>query len=901
MALPEELISAFVEVTNDRTEIKQETTVYGTIVEHDGTRYVRLDGSDLLTPISATADADVGERVTVLIKNHTATVTGNASSPAARKESVDKIGDQITEVEILVADKVSTKQLEAEVARIDQLVADDVIIKGQLTAATASITELEAQNVTISGKLDAAEANIDDLSANKLDAEVADITYATIKNLEAAQADIYNLNATYGEFVDLTAERFTAVEANIDDLSANKLDANTANITYAKIADLDATNAEIDKLDANVADIDTLIFGSASGNTIQTSFANSVIAMLGDAQIKSAMIESVSAGKITAGDIVTNNVRVMSEDGKLLISDETIQISDSTRVRVQIGKDAANDYSINIWDADGNLMFSEGGITDSAIKEAIIRNDMVSDDANISAHKLDIDSLFEEINGSSKTIKATKVYFDDKKQTLDVAFTGLTTEVSDTKETVSSQGTAISVIQGQITSKIWESDIDTAVGEVEGKVNTLTTQYSTLEQEIDGISATVASHTTELDAITGEVADVSDRVTQVAADLSGFRTTVSNTYATKTALSVTDTKATTAKNDVDALKTRVGNAETSIEQNANEIALRATKAEVEAIEVGGRNLLLNSSFASNFNKWTNVGANIVSVDGTVCARIVGTLNDTQRVNQSVVDKIDVDDLTQTYVFSADIRIDDYKAGSTNPYVRLYFSGGYDDNGAYTWMGATTVSGNPDCACHSNKGWVRVAWIVKFDRVPTSMGASIYARDFTGTLYFKNLKLEKGNKVTDWTPAPEDMATVERIETAETLIEQNAEAIELRATKTELNAVSTAANTVQNNLNNNYYNKTETDAKFKLTNDSISMTVKEEIDGLHIGSVNEIRNSDDLIFDNYYFTGDFVVTHDGNGNVTVACGASVTHDDYGNVKMRSATTTAHDGAGNVTTT
>ena len=53
------------------------------------------------------------------------------------------------------------------------------------------------------------------------------------------------------------------------------------------------------------------------------------------------MIENIAADKITSGDIITNNVRVMSEYGSLLISDETIQISDETRVRVQIGKDAS--------------------------------------------------------------------------------------------------------------------------------------------------------------------------------------------------------------------------------------------------------------------------------------------------------------------------------------------------------------------------------------------------------------------------------------------------------------------------------------------------------------------------------------------------------------------------------
>lgn len=528
MSLPAELLSQFVKVTKDDKKPTNETTVYGTTVVHEGTTYVQLDGSDVLTPVSTTADTKPGERVTVMIKNHTATITGNISSPAARTGDLSDTNTKITELDHAVANKVSTEQLEAEIARIDKLLADNITTEN-LSAVNAAIETLTADNAEVKEKLTAAEADIDDLEANMLNVDVANAIYATIKELEATNADVHNLEATFGEFKELATDNFEAVDASIKNLQANKLNADTANITYAKIADLDAATGDITNLKSDVAEIDTLIFGSASGDTIHSSFANAVIAQLGNAQIKSAMVESISADKIAAGDIITNNVHVKSQNGLLLISDETIQISDNSRVRVQIGKDASNDYSINIWDADGNLMFSKGGITDSAIKDAIIRNDMVSDTANIAAHKLDIDSLFEEINGSSKTIKSTKIYLDDKEQTLDVAFEELVAEVTDQGETISSQGTAISTIQGQIASKIWQQDINTATNE-------MTTQYSILEQEVDGVSATVANHTTQIGqkADSSKVTEVSNKVTSLETNLNGFRTTVSETYTTKT-------------------------------------------------------------------------------------------------------------------------------------------------------------------------------------------------------------------------------------------------------------------------------------------------------------------------------------------------------------------------------
>ena len=599
MALSTDLISQFVKNTKDETTTKPETTTYGTVrVTEEGEPEVQLDGSATYIPIKTTVEVKDGDRVVVMIKNHTATITGNLTSPAAKVETVTIVEEQVStkvsadvlettfaNVASMIAKKANittlnteisnVKNLIADKASIDQLTAESVRVNGLMSGAEARITSLEAADVTISGRVEANEAAISSLQTDKLDAANAKITYATIDSLNSATADI-------------------------DTLKATKLDVDKADMLYVTTAELEATLGNFGVLDTDVARVTTLIFGSATGDTIQTSFANAVIAQLGDAQIKSAMIENVSADKITSGDIITNNVRVRSEDGSLVISDETLQISDGTRVRVQIGKDAAEDYSINIWDQNGNLMFSKGGITDAAIKEAIIRNDMVSDTANIHASKLDIDSLFEEINGSSNTIKSTQIHLDDKNQNLDVAFKEITTTVTELGETVNSQGTAITAVQGQISSKVWQEDISEATNEI-------STQYSTLEQALNNVSATVVANTSQINAKadSSEVTTVSDRVTRLEADLEGFESTVSSTYATKTELSTTDNKATDAQNNINALGARVAVTETAISQNKEQIALRATKNEVsEALASANANtteLLSNYSTTSEMN------------------------------------------------------------------------------------------------------------------------------------------------------------------------------------------------------------------------------------------------------------------------------------------------------------
>lgn len=91
MVLSNDLLSEFAKITNDRQRDRgKEAVLYGTVVEDGGVFYVKVDGSDYITPISSTTNIKAGERVTVMLKNHTAVVTGNLSSPSA---SIVDIGD----------------------------------------------------------------------------------------------------------------------------------------------------------------------------------------------------------------------------------------------------------------------------------------------------------------------------------------------------------------------------------------------------------------------------------------------------------------------------------------------------------------------------------------------------------------------------------------------------------------------------------------------------------------------------------------------------------------------------------------------------------------------------------------------------------------------------------------
>ena len=85
------LVSEFAKITNDNKEtVNEGATVYGTYrVDGDGA-YVQIDGSDTRTPVATTSEARNGDRVTVLIKNHRAIVTGNLTDPSTTVKSVEE-------------------------------------------------------------------------------------------------------------------------------------------------------------------------------------------------------------------------------------------------------------------------------------------------------------------------------------------------------------------------------------------------------------------------------------------------------------------------------------------------------------------------------------------------------------------------------------------------------------------------------------------------------------------------------------------------------------------------------------------------------------------------------------------------------------------------------------------
>ena len=569
MGLSYDLISEFVKITNDKKESTKEGTVYATVVSGTEGKYVQIDGSDLLTPMDTTTDIEDGERVTLMIKDHKAIVTGNVTTPSASTSKVDKVtksvnsvSDRVGTFELVVADKVSTKELEAYKATIEVLVAKKATIE-DLTATNAKIENLEVKN-----------AEIENLVAEK----------ATITDLEAVNATIENLKATDAE------------------------------IENAVVENLKATTADIKILNADFAQIKTLVNGNLTSDNILSFNLTSEKVTVDDAFIKDAMIDTISAGKINAGEINTNLVSIGSEDGGMLITGSTQQFTDKNgNVRIQIGKDASGDFTFVLYGEDGRgQLINQNGITASAIGDGLIVNDMVSDHAAISGGKLDISSVISEINSdNSTTIKSSKIYLNDQAQSLEVAFNSLKTQVDTIQEVT---------IKGDLTAIVEQVQSNTSKIEAnKNSINTLISEDTVIKKQVTDLQGTLSETETTLNS----------KYTSLSQNLDGFKTTVADTYATKK--SMTD-----VVDNIESNYSTTSVMNSAIEQKSQEISASvsstyATKNQVNTLD---NNLKTNYSTTKQMESAINVAkeeinlgvSSIYETKENIETKVTSTLN-----------------------------------------------------------------------------------------------------------------------------------------------------------------------------------------------------------------------------------------------------------------------------------
>ncbi|MBP3950345.1 phage tail spike protein [Bacillus suaedae] len=263
-------------------------------------------------------------------------------------------------------------------------------------------------------------------------------------------------------------------------------------------------------------------------------------------------------------------------------------------------------------------------------------------------------------------------------------------------------------------------------------------------------------------------------------------------------LRATKTQLEQVENDVGALGVRMSSAETAIDANAEQILLRASKTEVNTL----------SGEVSSLEATIQVQANEIQQRVTKTEFDGLTIGGRNHIQINKLTRYSpYNDIMSDGNHRAIITYKDYSSG----FVTMGVSGFVPTNEEYTFSGYVKLNGsivNPSTIFYGrsastyagsvtrfltrDNGYIEITqkwsgnsgWILH-----TQWDPSLVAGD---VVWIDRVKFEKGNKATEWTPAPEDIDSAinglgTRLSTAESTITQQADLISQRVTKTAYEA------------------------------------------------------------------------------------------------------------------
>lgn len=741
MGLSNDLITQFVKATKDDNKKKTEATVYGTVRIQNGQTYVQLDGSDVVTPVSSSTVNKDGERVAVLIKNHTATITGNLTVPSARNDDVGGLSTAITAFEIVLADKVDTEDLVAANARIDDLVTDNIQIKENLTAAQGNIENLQTANLEVRNRLDADKASIENLETTKLDTTAAEMTYATIKNLEATNAKVNNLESVYGEFEELTTTNFEALNASVSNLETKKLDSETAAITYANIDFSNIGQAAMENFYANSGLIENVIVsnGTITGNLVGVT-------------IRGDLIE--------AGTLVAEKLVIQGEDGLYYklntdgvtteaeqteynsLNGSVITAKSITATQISVDDLVAFDATIGGFNiSDDSIYSGVKSSVDNATRGIYLDSNgqmNVGDDSNFIKYYRDTDGTYKLAISAASIIfassnKSVESALNDVVETLSVSGRNLIVRKDELVDTyVTAEGliidSAINYKSATMPNPIRVESGETYTFSKGESASTLFFRWAWFDENMNilGRSASDAS------SFSWTAPEDAYYVIVSYPYIEGANPKLEKgTEATAYCPAIEDL--------TDTINSVKADLNTSIEESENKL-----QAEIDGLTIGGRNLIINSDFRDGTNKWVPVGVT-VSVEGdstfdTYLKMVSDEIgSSSQRIYPST---------TENFI---------HKAGT---YALSFYAKADSETTMQTNIAGST-GGAKDYSLTTE--WQRFTHVYE-----SADGGSLifWPNEAETTIYLTKIKLETGDKSTDWTPSVEEMATADEVEFAQ---------------------------------------------------------------------------------------------------------------------------------------
>lgn len=565
MALSSELVSQFAKITKD-SGTKSDTTVFGTVVEYNGSNYVRLDGSDRLTPASTTVEAKPGERVSILLKNHTATITGNITSPAVRTETVNvqynEIGTKITAVEAdiktLKTDSIAAEEIAAKYATIESLNATNATVENLkttkldttvATATYATITNLDATNARVTAletnTLTADSATITNLEANKADVEDLTAAEARIDDLESTRATVTALNAGLARVDDLEANSVTS-----EYLTSNYITANDIQSTYVTATQVASEYAKTTTLESDYAKIDLANVETASIGSVLAKAGLISSATITDGHVTGYLDSvEVNANSITAGTLSVDRLIISGTNKSIIYAlnnagDLTSTVSDTINGDVITKRTIAADHIV------------AGAITANELHTDSVTSDKILAGA-VTAAKISVASL-ESIVAKIGSFSIANALYSNNHSTYNTAVDGVyigsdyislgnggkTWLKADGSVSIGSGGITYNATSGAL--NIVASSIKMGSDSIATVSDVSTAKSEAISTASTNASSAIATATADM-ATTDDVATAKSEAISTAASDATTKANTAKSAAISTAASDATTKANAAK------------------------------------------------------------------------------------------------------------------------------------------------------------------------------------------------------------------------------------------------------------------------------------------------------------------------------------------------------------------
>lgn len=272
---------------------------------------------------------------------------------------------------------------------------------------------------------------------------------------------------------------------------------------------------------------------------------------------------------------------------------------------------------------------------------------------------------------------------------------------------------------------------------------------------------------------------------------------------------------------IKAIETRMSSAETSIRQNANDISLRATNVQLEQAKKDINGKFADYSTTSEMNSAIKVKADSITqeVSKTYTKQTdfnslyIGGRNLALTTSNAYSSGYsNFSGIQNTCVFTANVLTDGLNVGDTitvrilYKYTNIVPTAGQT---ALVWLqGQGNVTGwhsgafpGSSSIAISGSGEYEFLYTatINSDHLKNSYWDTMFRHDYvqSGTVQWKMYKVEKGNRHSEWSPAPEDTST------AITKVEQTATSIraDLSNTQGDVSSLQATASGLQKSISN----------------------------------------------------------------------------------------------------